>query len=304
MSVHWKSLLLQIRRPIIENNRIENSLLLNASGRSGSTWLAEILNYRNDFRVIFEPFHPYRSISLFQGLTQREYLVEQGDKPTLEKGIELVLSGRIRHAWVDHLNRRIRVERRLIKTIRANLMLPFIQRYYPQVKIVFLIRHPLPTVLSRIRMGWKPLLDDFTTQPQFCADFGYLLKNHETRCDSLLEKHLHSWCLEHHVPLKLLRNDNVHVVFYEDLVADPMRTCEELFSFVGLEMDESLSGRLNSPSAMSVHSDKKKNQPEGESIMPPDEVDEILHLYKLDFLYDTSGVPKTRASEVLNGLKA
>jgi hypothetical protein len=97
MFAYWKNLLLQIPRPIIENNRIDHSLFLNASGRSGSTWVSEVIKYRNDYRLIFEPFHPYRSISLFKGFTQREYLVEKGQNPLMEEGIDFVLSGRIRH---------------------------------------------------------------------------------------------------------------------------------------------------------------------------------------------------------------
>ena len=302
MSEHWKSLLLQIRRPIFENNQIENTVFLNASGRSGSTWLGEVINHRNDYRLIFEPFHPYRSIALFEGLTQREYLVKRGDNPRLEEGIELVLSGRIRHPWVDHLNRRIRIGKRLVKAIRANLMLPYIQEHYPQVKIVFLIRHPLPTVMSRIRMGWNHLLDDFTKQKHFCMDYGNLLRNLDILGDTVVCKHLHSWCLEHYVPLKRLQPDNVHVVFYESLMSDPQATCAPLFEFLDLEMDETLESRLNTPSAMSA--EKRADAPGREFSIEQEQVEKILRLYDLDFLYDSFGQPKTRSEDVLSVLKA
>ena len=35
-----------------------NTVLIAGSGRSGTTWLSEILNYNNDYRSIFEPFYP------------------------------------------------------------------------------------------------------------------------------------------------------------------------------------------------------------------------------------------------------
>ena len=37
------------------DKRLENTVLVAGSGRSGTTWLAQILNFRKEFRMIFEP---------------------------------------------------------------------------------------------------------------------------------------------------------------------------------------------------------------------------------------------------------
>ena len=36
----------------------DDVVLISGSGRSGTSWLANICNYKNDFRYIFEPLNP------------------------------------------------------------------------------------------------------------------------------------------------------------------------------------------------------------------------------------------------------
>jgi hypothetical protein len=182
-------------------------------------------------------------------------------------------------------------------------MLPYIQANYPEMKIIFLIRHPLATVLSRIRIGWNHLLDDFTRQPRFCKDFGDLLQNLKKNCDTDAEKHVHSWCLEHYVPLKRLHSGNLHVVYYEELLSDPLETYSKLFEFIDLEMDETLGDQVFRRSALSADAKDRPDINTGESMLSKEKVEDILRLYHLDFLYDSLGNPKTAAQSILQKLK-
>ncbi|HZM95343.1 MAG TPA: hypothetical protein VFB92_18065 [Vicinamibacterales bacterium] len=37
------------------------SIFLAGTGRGGGTWLSEIINQNNEYRLVFEPFHPKRA---------------------------------------------------------------------------------------------------------------------------------------------------------------------------------------------------------------------------------------------------
>ena len=39
---------------------INNTIIIAGVGRSGTTLLAETINYDNQFRLMFEPFHKYK----------------------------------------------------------------------------------------------------------------------------------------------------------------------------------------------------------------------------------------------------
>ena len=38
-----------------DNHDYRNTIVLAGSGRGGTTWIAEIINYANEYRFIFEP---------------------------------------------------------------------------------------------------------------------------------------------------------------------------------------------------------------------------------------------------------
>ena len=43
------------------NSKLKDSVILVGDGRSGTTWIANIVNFRKDFTYLFEPFHPVNS---------------------------------------------------------------------------------------------------------------------------------------------------------------------------------------------------------------------------------------------------
>ena len=59
----------------IDTGNIKNTIFIAGSGRSGTTWLMEMINYKNQFRPIFEPFHNKYN-SLLKNWKYRQYLSE------------------------------------------------------------------------------------------------------------------------------------------------------------------------------------------------------------------------------------
>ena len=88
--------------------------------------------------------------------------------------------GKIRNEWILSQNNRKFTWRILIKEIRAKLFLGYLKNRFKN-PIVFIIRHPCETVLSRMRMKWETHLDHFLKQVDLMEDYLYpfehLMKN-------------------------------------------------------------------------------------------------------------------------------
>src|SRR5829696_6063462 len=121
--------------------RPQTLLFLAGSGRSGTTWLSEIINHRRGYRYVFEPFNP-REVGPFEHFNTKQYLRPDDQREEFLEPARLALTGGLRDPWTDRFNGRIVARRRLIKDIRANLLLGWIRANFPGMPIILLLRHP------------------------------------------------------------------------------------------------------------------------------------------------------------------
>ena len=112
-----------LRRPSSDSNLVENSILLASSGRSGSTWISEVLVENGKLRFLFEPLHP-QWVKEFAEFPPRISLNPDQPEAKGSEAISNILNGKIDNPWVDQHNKFKNSQGRLIKCIRANLLLP------------------------------------------------------------------------------------------------------------------------------------------------------------------------------------
>ena len=79
------------------------SVFLAGTGRSGGGWIAETINQRNDYRYIFEPFHPKR-VPWVKPFPARKYMRPDEDDPEFFALARKIVTGRIRHPWTERFN--------------------------------------------------------------------------------------------------------------------------------------------------------------------------------------------------------
>jgi Sulfotransferase domain len=234
------------------NRDYRNTIFLAGSGRSGTTWASAIINYKNEYRYVFEPFHS-RKVEICKGFEHSQYLRPQDRREEFLRPAHTILSGDLRSRWPDHLQRRFVSGRRLIKEVRANLMLGWIRANFPEMPIVFVLRHPCAVAHSRthLRRRWKPSLDDFLSQSDLVYDFlqPFVEEMRSARTD--FERHVFSWCVENYVPLKQLGRGGIYLIFYENLCEDPEGQVKRLFAFLGKDFDESVLQKMKQPSLFS-----------------------------------------------------
>lgn len=282
--------------------RLEDTVLVAGTGRSGTTWLANIINYDNTFRLIFEPFRDDK-VDLAKPFAYRRYLRPNERGEVYLRAMDKILRGRFRNSWTDQFNRRWIARRRLIKAIRVNLLLKWIKVHFPPVRIVLLLRHPCAVASSQTRVGWEVNLERlFLHQENLMADhlapFVPALKG---AADSF-QRSVLLWCVETYIPLRLLRQDEYCLVFYESLLLHPRLEIERLFSFLERPFNDRVWKAFAAPSQMaspegSLHQGEEPAT-SWRAFVSEDRVRwarEALSWFGLESLYDEDGMPSPSA---------
>ncbi len=279
-------------------------VLLVGSVRSGTTWLQEVINCRNEYRVLFEPFAAHR-VGFCSHLGESKYLRPDEDDDEFLELVRRILSGRVRQRWIDHQNRKWLCRRRLVKTIRAHLFLKWLHVRFPRIPIVFLMRHPCATVVSQRQKGWwryNPK-QELLSQPALVDDFLAPVRDEMARAEDPFDRAVFQWCVENVVPLRQFREGDIHLAFYEHFCEDPEPEITSLFKFLGTEVDDRVFRALRRPSFVSGHHSavvlgRSLTEAWRRRVSPEQtrRAVEILRLFGLDRIYDDSPMPNPDAA--------
>ncbi|MGH7571992.1 MAG: sulfotransferase [Gemmatimonadota bacterium] len=287
---------------------IDRSVLVAGAGRSGTTWLADILGSIAPSRVMFEPFHS-EYVPEFRGFHYFHYAPPAETDERLLAYCTAVFSGAIRNAWIDHEVTRLRPRYRVIKEIRANFFLMWIRERFPRLPILFVIRHPCAVVLSRMRSGWAGDSDiaPFLAQEKLIAD------HLRERLDLIRgarteeEKHAIVWCVSNLIPLAQFGPGELDVFFYERLCSQPepeIRKMVEILAAGPLAAEKVDVGRalrrIDVPSPTTTRSSAvvtgEDRVGRWRKDLSPRQIDRILAIvdaFRLGHLYGDSLLPRT-----------
>jgi sulfotransferase family protein len=281
-----------------------SSVLLAGTGRSGTTWLSDVINHGGGYRYVFEPFHPGK-VEAFAHFRPRQYLRVDDRREKFLGPVRRVLTGGLRDPWTDRFHRGFLPRRRLIKDVRANLLLGWIRANFPGMPMILLLRHPCAVVASRLALGWKDSLFETMEQEDLVEDF---LSPIETRIRAArddFERHLFLWCIDNYVPLRQFAPGEIHLAFYENLLAHPKEELRRLFAFLGEDFDERAYRNLRRPSPLSRRdapespsTDGWRRQVGGRRV---EETVEILNLFGLDRVYGEGTMPDPSGAYALMG---
>jgi len=202
------------RRWQVDLARPENAIVIAGSGRSGTTWIGNVIAAATHSRTIFEPFlhNEQRRLVLSSHRAEhqidRQIYLSSAAEPdqTTRKFIETVLSGRLRTSWTEQQSQPGIYRSRVIKAIRANLMLGWLAREYPELKIIWIVRDPISVIQSQLRkvkqgwqFGWQP--DYALSQPELMHRQLEPYRSRIESAHSLIEQLACKWCIETRIPL-------------------------------------------------------------------------------------------------------
>ena len=285
------------------NPDLRRSILVAGTARSGTTWLGDLIASQLPSRILFEPFNPdrvpdYRHFHYFQ------YMRPGTENPEFYGFAQKVFTGEIRSRWIDHQNEKIISKFRLVKEIRANLALKWLHDNFPEVPIVFIIRHPCAVVLSRMDLGWDTDRDmaPFLSQPHLLED--HLEPYIDLICSAkkVEEKHAVIWSVSNIVPLKQFDSNEMKVVYYEDLCTQPETELPEIFEAMGFKYSRLFVSRFDRPSQTArraspvvAGTEKIENWKHKLNRSQIDNILRIVNGFGLSYLYDHSSIPLNRS---------
>lgn len=285
----------------------DSTIFISGMARSGTTWLAEILNHDNSHRDILEPFLPTK-VKTAQVFKTNQYLNPNKHDRVLIQNAKKILSGNFRSRWSDWGNRKFISTRRIIKDVRANLMLKWLLRLRPKMPTLFLIRHPLSIHSSWKKLGWgrgtatkSGDFEQVINQAELLADHP-LIAHGLARIDpsDYFEKSIFLWGILHYVPLMQLTPEDCQFVYYENLVLKPEEELVKVFTHLKKPFDFSkLRQKIRIPSKTNYHKKNFSVAPETliqgwKKDFSPAEITrslEILEIFGFNRLYDEDGFP-------------
>jgi hypothetical protein len=222
-------------------------VVLAGLGRSGTTWMANIINYKNEYRFIFEPFHPVW-VERCEHFGHRRYIRPNSRDLQFLQPASIILTGKIGNGWTDKASGNPSSSKLLIKTIRANLFLKWLKVNFPTAIIVLAIRHPCAVVTSAMRHGWSPGLSELLQQKELANDFLEPFTEAIREATDMFEQHLFSWCIQYYVIFRQFQPDEIHLLFYENLYTKPEENMRRLFNYLGTDYDPQVMDAWARPS--------------------------------------------------------
>jgi hypothetical protein len=219
----------------------------------------------------------------------------EDDSQELCDFVTQLFSGSIRNAWVDRQTTHLFPERRIIKSVRASLMLKWLENHFPEVPILFIIRHPCAVALSRMKLGWNPDEDirDFLGQPRLMDDLLEKFIDLIWMANSAEEKNAIIWCITNFVPIMQFQAGHLNMIFYEDLVQNPEVEIPKLFHILGLPFKKSIFYSINRPSFTSTRTSAiltgKNLVEQWKNELSTSNIDKILSIvdeFELSYLYE------------------
>jgi len=214
-----------------------DTVLVAGSGRSGTTWVGGVIARLTRARTIFEPFLLDRALEFAPAqqmrLREKELMRERSLYVPADTGAEsrhfasisAILQGKLNSIWCSRDCAPGIYRSRVIKDIRANLLLGYLARTWPQLRIVWVLRDPFAVIGSQLHMarrhGWA---FDWNTaaaldQPDLMTDWLDGYRSALRHADTQGQRLAHRWCIETMVPFwqGVAAQPNVLVVRYEAL---------------------------------------------------------------------------------------
>lgn len=203
-------------------------------GRSGTTWVSDIISKCKRGLLLFEPLHPSVNVEMSY---KYAYSLEPDDK--LKKYFDNILEKQIKKDWLlrNHVPDRLektseKIKKDIwencdiygIKSIRTNFMMDWIYENYG-AKIIYLKRDIFSVVSSIIKrnfweFGWPETYNIFINKVKYYIDY--------IEYDDYISKIASMWC----ITFILTKNNKALNVFYEDLFLNPFSEAKKILEHI------------------------------------------------------------------------
>jgi hypothetical protein len=230
------------------------SIIILGFGRSGTTWVSDIISKNLGYLILFEPFHPSVTVHS-QDISYETILSDRAAIP-LKSYLHDIVNKRHRKMWLlrNHVPGKLEdISEDLInmlwrecniagfKEIRANFMIDWFHHNFNS-KIVFVVRHPCAVVASIKKrgnfweFGWPETYELFLERTIYSEKY----RNHKINklahtileAKTSVEKYALMWAITHAIVLPQMEQLNLPVFYYEDFYTEPFHTTKKLLRYL------------------------------------------------------------------------
>jgi hypothetical protein len=301
--------ILGLKKRITNNYLNDDSdiIWLIGDGRSGTTWVTDLINHNNIYDEMFEPFHP-KCVRGMKFLLPHQYIKPFYIDEKLERVSKEIFSGNFTHKRVNSPKNPTEAKGVIVKDIFANLMSYSICHKYQKIKPILLLRNPFSVALSKLKKkDWfwvtEPL--DLLKQKDLYDDYLYayeeLIKNTSKKKNFILNQIL-IWSIINYIPLRQFNQDKLLVCFYEDIYNLPTKEINRIYDFIGKDYNKIDNDKFESiilkPSKVAGSNSTIKNNKSPillwKDEIPAKTIDEglkILEYFGFEQLYDKNSLP-------------
>jgi hypothetical protein len=288
---------------------VRDTIVVAGTGRSGTTWLGQILRELPDYKLLNEPLGVVSNPEAAKaGFQQRTYLHPEVEQPELAAYMEKVLTGRIPHSWkyrfksqhpLGILREHVGQRKLIVKFTRGLRLLHWLNRQFSVRGIVVIIRHPCAVIASMLKHGgWdqrhlQKRGDTPTEQAlggpipdELHERFAASLDSVESQTDILA----HMWALDYHVALFEQSDQHPWVLVpYERLVRAGTEQLERVAGELELPVTNGMKDHLNVASTSAtadLREDALNQLSKWKNALSSKQIDRILDIaetFGLDF---------------------
>ncbi len=298
-------------------HRFDDRLFILGEGRSGTTWLMNILNFDDRYRVLFEPFLTENFKNPVTYASEYPFPDAPGRADVSEHVRRVLRGDYISHHATLRFPRAL-FQGLLIKDVSAHLILDEICSFVPDIKCVLILRHPFAVASSKARAySWptSPLsfVSGYNPSAGLYVPHQELIETIVRDNDPLLIQIL-LWCMAFKAAFAANSIDSFVIVFYEDLVTEPAREVRRLFGELGwAQRYEAHRAQIettwNAPSHVTLRQNaieqSKVGRAQWKAEWSGQTIErglEIISSLGMDFLYGDDYQPRVTAAELQNRL--
>ena len=229
MATAAKRLLCSVNRQL---RRFDDRLFILGEGRSGTTWIMNLLNFDDRYRCLVEPFLTQNFQCSVDYLSEYPFPDRVG-KTDVARQISRTLRGDYISANATPRFPRLLYDGLLIKDVSAHLILDQIDAAAPEMKKILILRHPFAVASSKVQtFSWptrpSAFLSDANPRRAVLAPQRALIQATERDNDPLLVQVL-LWCIAFRFAFAASAIRNFVLLFYEDLARNPHHEIGRLY---------------------------------------------------------------------------
>lgn len=270
---NWRQRAFGALESLIPSAQIEDTIVISGTGRSGSTWVGELIRSLDGYKYLNEPFMhtPFRT---------RTYVDPNNDSyEELHEYMSEILQGRARRSWrwtfesytsLGRINELIKNNKVAVKLTRGLRSTRWISNTFNVRETFLLMRHPCAVISSMLRHGgWsRNILNEMgdTVEKQVCGNYlpesikkEFLSKI--KKADKRYEVLAHIWALDYFIALIYDNRKYPWVLIpYERLISKEEEEINRILKSIGEEKSKNVIERLKLASASASKSYNTHNR--------------------------------------------